>query len=36
MKRLRPTPFPAIHPLPEYRADGQRKQWYEEGLRWQS
>ncbi len=30
MHRHHPSPLPAIHPLPEYLADGQRKQWYEE------
>lgn len=30
LARLRPEPIPAIHPLPEYLAEGQRKAWYEE------
>ena len=30
LPRLRPEPVPAIHPLPEYLAEGQRKAWYEE------
>ena len=28
--RLRPEPIPAIHPLPEYLAEGPRKAWYED------
>lgn len=30
LPRLRPEPMPAIHPLPEYMAEGERKRWYEE------
>ena len=30
MKRLCPIPLPTIRPLPEYLAEGQRTQWYEE------
>lgn len=30
LPRLRPEPIPAISPLPEYLAEGQRKMWYEE------
>ena len=30
LPRLRPEPIPAIHPLPEYLAEGQRKAWYED------
>lgn len=30
IKRLRPEPIPAIHPLPEYLATGQRAEWYEQ------
>lgn len=30
LPRLRPEPIPAIHPLPEYLAEGERKRWYEE------
>ena len=30
IERLRPDPIPAIHPLPEYLASGQRKAWYED------
>lgn len=30
LARLRPDPIPAIHPLPEYLAEGERKQRYEE------
>ncbi len=30
LPRLRPQPIPAIHPLPEYLADGRRKDWYED------
>ncbi len=28
LPRLRPDPIPAIHPEPEYRASGQRAEWY--------
>ena len=28
LPRLRPEPIPAIHPLPEYMANGRRKAWY--------
>ena len=28
--RFRPDPVPAIHPLPEYMASGQRAAWYED------
>lgn len=28
IKRLRPDPIPAIHPLPEYLSTGQRAEWY--------
>lgn len=30
LPRLRPEPIPAIHPLPEYLAEGQRRAWYED------
>ena len=30
LPRLKPDPIPAIHPLPEYLATGQRKAWYED------
>ena len=30
LPRLRPEPIPAIHPLPEYLAEGPRKVWYED------
>ena len=30
IKRLTPDPIPAIHPMPEYLATGQRAVWYEE------
>ncbi len=30
IERLRPDPIPAIHPLPEYLATGQRAEWYED------
>ena len=30
LSRLRPEPIPAIHPLPEYLAEGPRKAWYED------
>ena len=30
LKRLRPDPVPAIHPMPEYLASGQRAAWYED------
>lgn len=33
IKRLRPEPIPAIHPMPEYLASGQRKDWYEDTRR---
>jgi hypothetical protein len=33
IERLRPEPIPAIHPLPEYLATGQRAEWYEETKR---
>lgn len=28
IERLRPDPIPAVHPLPEYLATGQRAEWY--------
>lgn len=28
--RLRPQPLPAINPVPEYRAEGRRRAWYED------
>ena len=28
IKRLRPDPIPAIHPLPEYLSTGPRAEWY--------
>ncbi|NQV83766.1 MAG: hypothetical protein HQ494_08100 [Rhodospirillales bacterium] len=28
IERLRPDPIPAVHPLPEYLATGQRADWY--------
>ena len=30
LERFRPDPVPAIHPMPEYLASGQRAQWYED------
>jgi len=30
LKRGRPAPIPAIHPMPEYLASGQRGEWYED------
>ena len=33
IERLRPDPIPAIHPLPEYLATGQRAEWYEDTKR---
>ncbi len=30
LPRLKPDPIPAIHPLPEYLAEGERKAWYED------
>ena len=30
IERLKPDPIPAIHPMPEYLATGQRAQWYED------
>jgi hypothetical protein len=30
LSRHYPQPIPAIHPIPEYLATGQRKRWYEE------
>ena len=33
IKRIRPDPVPAIHPLPEYLASGQRALWYEDTKR---
>ena len=30
LPRLKPQPIPAIHPLPEYRVEGERKDWYED------
>jgi hypothetical protein len=30
LPRLRPDPIPAIHPLPEYLAEGRRKSWYDD------
>lgn len=33
LPRLRPEPVPAIHPLPEYLAEGQRRSWYEDTKR---
>jgi hypothetical protein len=30
LARLKPQPVPAIHPLPEYLAEGRTKAWYEE------
>ena len=30
LERLRPVPIPAIHPMPEYLASGQRAEWYED------
>jgi len=29
LPRVKPGPTPAIHPLPEYLAEGQRREWYE-------
>lgn len=33
IERVRPDPIPAIHPLPEYLAAGQRAEWYEDTKR---
>lgn len=33
LPRLKPAPVPAIHPLPEYLAEGQRRSWYEDTKR---
>lgn len=30
LPRMRPDPIPAIHPLPEYLAEGRRRAWYED------
>ena len=30
LERFRPDPVPAIHPMPEYLASGQRAEWYED------
>jgi len=30
LPRLKPDPLPAIHPLPEYAVEGERKRWYAE------
>jgi hypothetical protein len=30
LERLKPDPIPAIHPMPEYLASGQRNRWYED------
>ncbi|MDJ0810904.1 MAG: hypothetical protein QNJ01_12455, partial [Desulfobacterales bacterium] len=30
LERLKPDPMPAIHPMPEYLASGQRAAWYED------
>ncbi len=30
IERIKPDPIPAIHPMPEYLAEGRRAQWYEE------
>lgn len=30
LRRVFPDPIPAIHPLPEFLAEGERKRWYEE------
>ncbi len=30
IERFRPDPIPAIHPMPEYLASGQRAEWYED------
>lgn len=30
LARLKPDPIPAIHPLPEYLAEGQHKAWYDD------
>ena len=30
LERVRPDPIPAIHPMPEYLASGQRAEWYED------
>lgn len=30
LERLKPDPIPAIHPMPEYLASGQRAEWYED------
>ena len=30
VERLRPDPIPAIHPMLEYLASGQRAEWYED------
>lgn len=33
LPRLKPAPAPAIHPLPESLAEGQRRSWYEDTKR---
>ncbi len=33
IERFRPDPIPAIHPMPEYLATGQRAEWYEDTKR---
>lgn len=30
LPRLKPEPTPTIHPLPEYLAEGRRREWYED------
>lgn len=30
LERRKPDPIPAIHPMPEYLASGQRAGWYED------
>ncbi len=30
LERLRPDPIPAVHPMPEYLASGQRAEWYQD------
>ena len=30
LERFKPDPVPAIHPMPEYLASGQRAEWYED------
>ena len=30
LERIRPDPIPAVHPMPEYLAAGQRAEWYED------